>query len=821
MRRRLGIAALVALALLGLAGAIGWFVWLPSAVEARLVEVASRRGLTVSLGGLDAGVDSVELRTLELRGRDALRIQVDRVTVGAGLWELATDGRAAIRRVTTSGVRLSLDVSDEEAMRGVLRDLRGAPSATAEGPTAARPAIDVERLEITVRQGEHILLTLSGGEAQLLAGDVVRFSSAEIAVAPGDPEGATIASTSLRLHEDDERGWQIDSLVVRDAELTYREREAEVDSPVWDRLRGAARRVGAVARDAVGERSDTGSEDEGAAEPDAEPSRLAAIAEIARAIAPRLALGAELRLEGLDVVALSDEGSQRVLRELRSEARALPEGRYRLEGEGRPGRGGRLAWDLRVDPDALRAEGNVNFQRLPFVLLAPFLPDLPWYRPEDATLTGDLTIRGDSASSVHLEGEASIADLALSSPRIAPTPVRRIAASFRGQAEWLPLSRRLEVASATIGLGQAEAQLSGSLEWPEDHFLVDGRITLPPTDCNTAIGAIPADLLAELNGFTFRGRIGGQVVVRVDSRDLDATRLDIDVADGCTFVTAPAMADVSRFSTSFVHRVVEPDGTQFQMETGPETLHWTPIAQISPFMVQAVLGHEDAGFFGHSGFSVPSIRLALIRNLREERYVYGASTITMQLVKNVFLHREKTLARKVQEVLLTWWVESVMEKRDILELYLNVIEYGPEIYGIRAAAMHYFGRSPAMLGPAESAYLATILPNPKGYHSHWEDGAVPPAFQRRVARFLRTLGSRGRYDEEAVAFGLERLEVLRFHREGEPVSLPPENRGHTAPLPIETGLGVEPDGEGWEEEPLEEEREGFDEGEPDEVEEGW
>ncbi|MCA9608382.1 MAG: transglycosylase domain-containing protein, partial [Myxococcales bacterium] len=276
---------------------------------------------------------------------------------------------------------------------------------------------------------------------------------------------------------------------------------------------------------------------------------------------------------------------------------------------------------------------------------------------------------------------------------------------------------------------------------------------------------------------------------------------------GCTFLTAPAMADVSRFSTSFVHRVVEPDGTEFQMETGPDTLNWTPLPQISPFLVQAVLGHEDGAFFRHSGFSVPSIRLALVRNLREGRYVYGASTITMQLVKNVFLHREKTLARKVQEVLLTWWIESVMEKRDILELYLNVIEYGPEIYGIRAAAMHYFGRSPALLGPAESAYLATILPNPKAFHSQWEDNEVPASFRRRVARFLRTLGNRERYDAEAVAFGLTRLEDFHFHREGEPVSLPPEHRGHTGPLPIETGLGTG----GWgEEEPLEEGAEGFD-----------
>src|SRR5690606_10526594 len=96
-------------------------------------------------------------------------------------------------------------------------------------------------------------------------------------------------------------------------------------------------------------------------------------------------------------------------------------------------------------------------------------------------------------------------------------------------------------------LGGASVLLAGSLEWAEDHYLVDLRATLPPTDCNRALAAIPADLLAELGGFTFRGDIGGRVEAHVDSRDLDATRLEVDVADGCRFETAPALADVRRF----------------------------------------------------------------------------------------------------------------------------------------------------------------------------------------------------------------------------------------------------------------------------------
>jgi hypothetical protein len=157
----------------------------------------------------------------------------------------------------------------------------------------------------------------------------------------------------------------------------------------------------------------------------------------------------------------------------------------------------------------------------------------------------------------------------------------------------------------------------------------------------------------------------------------------------------------------------------------------------------------------------------------------------MQLVKNVFLHREKTLARKVQEVLLTWWLETQLEKEQILELYLNVIEYGPSVYGIRHAAEHYFGRSPSDLSPAESAFLALILPNPPQFHEMYDEGAIPRSFRNRIASFVRICGSRGRYDEAAVADGVAEAETLAFHREGDPAPAAREIHGAVAPLPIQ------------------------------------
>jgi membrane peptidoglycan carboxypeptidase len=296
------------------------------------------------------------------------------------------------------------------------------------------------------------------------------------------------------------------------------------------------------------------------------------------------------------------------------------------------------------------------------------------------------------------------------------------------------------------------------------------------------VRSIPEDLLGDMALASWQGKFGGHVRLKLDSRALDDGELVLTTSDHCEFVTVPAMADLRRFRMPFIHSVVEPDGTLFEMETGPGSSAWTFLEDISPFLVHAVLAHEDAGFFSHHGFSPRHIRDALVRNLKEGRYVVGASTITMQLVKNVFLHREKTLARKIQEVLLTWWIERVMEKRDIIELYLNVIEYGPAVYGIRNAAKHYFNRLPSQLSPAEAIYLSTILPNPKRYHLAFERGSVGAGRIDEMRKMLARMRAREWYSPEAVDYGMKELESFHFVPEGT-ITPPRQIPGGTAPLP--------------------------------------
>jgi monofunctional biosynthetic peptidoglycan transglycosylase len=143
---------------------------------------------------------------------------------------------------------------------------------------------------------------------------------------------------------------------------------------------------------------------------------------------------------------------------------------------------------------------------------------------------------------------------------------------------------------------------------------------------------------------------------------------------------------------------------------------WMPYEKISVHMKQAVLAAEDQSFVAHAGFDWEAIRVAYERNQREKRAIHGGSTITQQLAKNLFLSRDRSYLRKAQEAVITVMLEAILSKKRILEIYLNVIEWGDGIYGIEAAARHYFGVSAAELDAEQSARLATIIPAPRRYN---------------------------------------------------------------------------------------------------------
>jgi monofunctional biosynthetic peptidoglycan transglycosylase len=143
---------------------------------------------------------------------------------------------------------------------------------------------------------------------------------------------------------------------------------------------------------------------------------------------------------------------------------------------------------------------------------------------------------------------------------------------------------------------------------------------------------------------------------------------------------------------------------------------WVPFSKISPYLVKAVLIAEDDKFWSHEGFDYEAIQKAIEKDLKAKKYKFGGSTITQQLARNLYLSPEKSLTRKFSEAIITWRMERVLSKRRILEIYLNVAEWGEGIFGVEAASRFYYRKPSSELTPEEAARLASVLPNPRKYN---------------------------------------------------------------------------------------------------------
>jgi monofunctional biosynthetic peptidoglycan transglycosylase len=165
--------------------------------------------------------------------------------------------------------------------------------------------------------------------------------------------------------------------------------------------------------------------------------------------------------------------------------------------------------------------------------------------------------------------------------------------------------------------------------------------------------------------------------------------------------------------------------------------HWVPYERISVHLKRAVVAAEDAKFLDHEGFDWEAIQKAIERNERRGKVVAGASTISQQLAKNLFLSGERSYVRKAQEAAITWMLERTLSKRRILELYLNVAEWGEGVFGAEAAARHHFGVPAASLNASQAAWLASVLPSPRRY----ERGRTTPYLAGRVSTIYARMDS--------------------------------------------------------------------------------
>jgi hypothetical protein len=210
--------------------------------------------------------------------------------------------------------------------------------------------------------------------------------------------------------------------------------------------------------------------------------------------------------------------------------------------------------------------------------------------------------------------------------------------------------------------------------------------------------------------------------------------VDLDLED---LRRAARAAGPTWLSGPFTWRPIDPAPGEppRRIAVGPGNPSFLPFAEAPAHLVRAVTASEDAGFFGHRGFDFREIANAVAERGR----VRGASTISQQLAKNLFLSPERTLARKVREALGTIALEASVPKGRLLEIYLNIAEWGPGVYGAGEAARFWFGKDPRDLTPRESAFLATVIPAPRRFHDRLHRSGITPFWQARIDDVLRKM----------------------------------------------------------------------------------
>ncbi len=454
---------------------------------------------------------------------------------------------------------------------------------------------------------------------------------------------------------------------------------------------------------------------------------------------------------------------------------------------------GRFARDLSAGRIALDMQ-SFELGRVPQVL-----EGLPVVDSERATIGGhvELAFGGGVAD---IDGTLALAGLNVSHRLLAREVVRDIGLTVEVDARLDPAARRLELERLELARNGVRLVARGELNHPIEREARRYRLALevPEVGCQQVLDAIPRELIPGLQGFELAGEFEANVRFEADFANLDALVLDGEVGlDRCKVRATPPLADSERLRGGFTHRVVMRDGRTRTLQLYPGSGSFTPLAGISRYMVEAVLTTEDGSFRRHEGFNTNQLEVALRRNLEEGKVRLGASTITMQMVKNVLLSHERTLSRKLQELFLTWWVEEALSKQRIMELYLNVIEFGPGVYGITNAARHYFGKHPSELTSLEAAFLALMLPSPVRRHEHYCKGELDERFIAKLHLIHGLMRERGRIsDEEFAAYEIQPI-VLDPIERGDPEACVAEIEALMAATEIQRALtGLLGDGEG-------------------------
>ncbi len=413
--------------------------------------------------------------------------------------------------------------------------------------------------------------------------------------------------------------------------------------------------------------------------------------------------------------------------------------------------GGRAGLDARRAPgDGWR--GRAWASRLGPELVPPALRDgVAQLAGGSVSIAAEGTAAPDLASA---DGHVRVGaeGIVLAGERVGPVPVGPIQAEAEGTLSWNGGDRRISVAGGRVSLlGTIHADADGDITLVPGHpFFLSVRAD--GVDFASAVAALPRALAPPSTVPCPAGTLDAGAVVAgpllAPSAWTLSTALDLSRMRAAGRAAPPVA-----LRAPFVHRPTL-NGAAPVIAVGPANPDFVPIADLPVHVVRAITTSEDGGFFGHEGFDFGELRNALAEDAVAGRVVRGGSTITQQLAKNLYLTGEKTLTRKVREAVIAVALEATVPKQRLLEIYLNIVEWGPGVWGIGPAARHWFGKDARELTPMEAAFLASIIPNPARYHFMRDRGAMSEAWRRRVEDVLLKMTEQGVLGDEDLARAL-------------------------------------------------------------------
>jgi len=318
-----------------------------------------------------------------------------------------------------------------------------------------------------------------------------------------------------------------------------------------------------------------------------------------------------------------------------------------------------------------------------------------------------------SGSNFKISGSWSVKNLRINHPKIAAEDI--VVSDAKIDADML-VGKNFVALDSSSTIHMKKALFHPYLKYTlSPNKVYELKLNAPDQDAQEVLSAFPQGLFESLEGMKVSGKVRYALNFYLDSALPDSVKFNSSLTPINFKILRWGKTNLQKINSAFIYTPYEHGKPMRDIMIGPSNPNFTPLSQVSSNFKNAILTSEDPSFFSHQGFVQESIRKSIAVNFKEKKFVRGGSTISMQLVKNVFLSRQKTLSRKVEEILIVWLIENnhLISKNRMLEVYFNIIEMGQNIYGIGEATRYYFGKRPAELNIGEGIFLANIVPRPK------------------------------------------------------------------------------------------------------------